>query len=408
MKYEEMNWGQRGAAVVYVKNPDERQAFIEAFEKTHSGWRTRILDCILHYKKGFLQKDRIITKFLVEKTPKAQRSEVEQKIEQCIERLDLTEYRHRKPNAMGASAMYMWSLLADALWGQNRFLVWDDGTTSRGRAVRMVKWLKEYKPESTVVWLTCCPDEEVLADAEALDLPCRYWKARQGSLIELDYDELLAKKRAAEAEQRARWEAEMTEKKARADALLQEKQDQEALAIYQVIASEGWGPAMVPAARLLYKYGTEEQKEEAQRLCRRAGTAEGWIQLGDWKMEAFQKLEKSSKDAGREKLGTGEKHIAIDRLYDAVTYYQRAAEKDDPEACYKLVELHLRYTFSRESSASWDSFSYTSDNALPYIKQLIAMKEAGMEGVHLYLIDIQIRYGKQYERALKEYREENQ
>ncbi len=416
MKYSDFRWDRTGVVIVYGADESARKAFRETFASTHRDFCSTTFDYIRNYKKGFLQRDRTIVEVLVDHVPKAQRAAFAEKLKGQIDRVGLTTFKDRTPKAMAGDSQYRWTVLASALQGQRKLLVYDSGdAASHSGAMQMVRWLYGYDAKMSVVWLTGIPEETLLEEPFFLNIGAAFYSAENGGLTEITRDEMLEKKESheirkqqIEAERRARWEAEMAAKMEKGIALEKAEKYVEALAVYEPLCEERYIPAMLAAAKLYFaSKGSQfflDQWDRAKVLCRRADTAESWIVMGDHEARNMSKaIEDYNKNPSQD-----DKHHLVNRLAEAGYCYRQAAETGSPEGIYKAAEFHLMYNYSRYDSKTGFRFNYTQADALPYIKQLIAMKEAGRAGVHLHLIDIQIRYGKQYEKALKEYREENQ
>lgn len=356
---------------------------------------------------------------LVDNTPKAKRANVEQQIRTYMDTLGLTMYKDRQPIAMGSSAQYVWTVLTDAIWGQDKFLLRDDGSAaSRQSAARLTAWLRSFQPKSSIVWLTTCSEEALLQpifqDSSAcyLAYSSQFLKQMQGELVEVSYAELQAKlqalkseEEARKAKQRAQWVASMSEQMKQGAELEKAEKFTEALALYDKLSEGGWPDAMVTAARLYYEEkGSEyllDQWHKAERLCHKANTIEGWILMADRTMDRVKLYD--IKTCTEE-----EKGYVIDHLQNAVVFYRYATEMGSTEACYKLAKLHLRYSFSRrveENDRTISNLSYHHSDAIPYIKKLLAKMDAG-ESVGYELSSLRLTDKAFYQQAVEEYQAE--
>jgi len=414
MKYEEFKWEGRGFIVVYGASAEQRDAFADTFARCNPQYRTKIFDFIVNYKKGFLRKERTILELLLEKTPKSRRAEVERQYRHQMDAMGLSEYQYRRPHSMGSGTVYMWTILFDALWGCRYFLIRDDGSDgSKERALRTARWLQQFDPNLSVVWLTGCPEEKLMdpilpnEDANYFWYAFRMLRLENGGLTPIDKQALAAELQEMHARELERLAALMAEKLQAAKELEQADRHAEALAAYEALGAEGSEEAMYRAARLYFAgkgSGTRsDQDKTAESLCRRAGTAEAWILLGDHIMDKMKLYEEKD-------LTKTEKKIAVGYLLEARVCYANAAEQDSAKGCLKAARLHLQYSFRRWTDNPYNqgyNESYSRLSAIPYIKRLLAMRDSG-RFVHLELLELQLLNGEIYERAETQYNIEKQ
>ena len=375
MNYNEFKWNENGLAMIYNAGQSARNDFDAAFATTHRDFLSNTVNTILSYKKGFLQKERTIVEFLIEQTPKAQRTGFAQALSQQMGRLNLTQFKDRKPKAMGSATIYRWAVLADVLWGKRKFIVRDDGSeNSHIAAKQIVRWLLSIDPKMSVVWLSGCSEETLLEDPMNLRYCIDFWRVEQGGLTVVHTAELHERKNAIEAERLARLEAEITPKMERARVLKNDKKYSEALAIYDSLCEQGWKPAMVEAAKL-YFYTVDHTFstsgwERGESLCERADTVESILMLGDFKdFQANYAMRDSTANTSAEKRYIG------NCLTKAIKCYENAAGRNSVEGCYKAASLLLQYT----NDPSY-TLPYSENDAITYIKQLLAYKhEEGYE-----------------------------
>ena len=442
MKYSEFKWNETGLAIIFGGDAAARSAFCETFAATHRNYRTSVLDILESRKKGFLQKDPIVTELLIANTPRAQRAAFQQQLNAQMGKLGLDTYQYRKPYSMANGTRYLWSVLADALWGNRCFLISDDGSDDdHATALQTVKWLMSLDARMSVVWFTGCSEETFYDYYYYLDACTDFWRAEQGGLTrvsraaiveqraelrrqEEERKERLRKEEEArqerlrkeEEERRARLEAEMQVEMDAAAKARKEVRFGDALEIYESLIAKDWVPAMEEAAKLymhmLGKEAPQKQIERGTQLCLRARTSECWLLLAERSVTSKQGLIAM----GSDKLTQEEKEQVVQALTEAAGYYKMAVEAEaTADALYKAALFHLRYAFHgytvyHNANGTQNRFgeNYTHDRAIPYIKRLIALCESTKDRKAIgHRISLAHASKEYYTRAEQEYRAEN-
>ena len=377
MNYNDFKWNENGLAMIYNADKSVQDAFDAAFATTHRDFLSNTFNTISSYKKGFLQKDRTIVQFLVEQTPKAQRIGFAQALSQQMGRINLTQYKDRKPTSMASETKYRWAVLADALWGKRKFIVRDDGSEySHIAAKQIARWLLSIDPRMSVVWLTGCSEETLLEDPMNLRYCIDFWCAEHGGLTAVRTAELYERKKAIETERMARLEAEMTPKMERALVLKNTQKYSEALAIYDSLSEQGWKPAMVEAAKLYFhtvdRAFSNSSWERAESLCERADTVESMLLLGDFKENQAGSNMRNITEKTKE-----QKNYIYNCLLKAAKCYKKAADRNSVDGCYKAASLLMQYGSRKDEEVGDPSYTlpYSINDAIPYIKQLLAYKD---------------------------------
>lgn len=384
MNYNEFIWNEYGLAMIYNADKSAQDDFYAAFATTHRDFLSNTMNTISGYKKGFLQKDRTIVEFLIEQTPKAQRTSFAQALSQQMGRINLTQFKDRRPTSMGDQARYRWAVLADALWGKRKFIVRDDGSeSSHIDAKQLVRWLLSVDPKMSVVWLSGCSEETLLEDSMNLRYCINFWRVQQDGLAVVHTADLRQQKNDIEAERMARLEAEMAPKMENARKLARDKKYSEALSIYEALSEQGWKPAMVEAANL-YFYNVDHTFstsgwERGESLCERANTVESKLLLGSFKETQATSAMRNNKETGRDQV-----NYIINCLTKAVRCYMNAADRNSVEGCYYAASLLMQYGASADEEVGNSRYTlpYSQNDAIAYIKQLLAYKkEEGYEEI---------------------------
>ena len=204
---------------------------------------------------------------------------------------------------------------------ERKFIIWDDENPFEcSQAAEIICWLRSYAKGLRVVWVTGCREEEL---KDCL-FPWEQKKMRNVSVFNLGDEfnclqdkkilkktkEVLSKELDANtANVKAYKDAEAEKLMAQAAELTTQKEYQSALDIYEKLAKEGRGEAMIKASALYWEMkGTADkkwQKSRAEKLTKDASRecrlSDAYIQWGDLEIA---ELETSPDDDKHKKMIT--------------------------------------------------------------------------------------------------------
>ena len=237
-------------------------------------------------------------------------------------------------------------------------------------------------------WATKIQEACRLADEgkyrEALDL-CEQVVAEGGSLPELNVEALMencrveleeARRRRKEALEAA-WVVQLEE----ANRLADVGEYGKALDLCDMMVSDGSREAGILAGAIWKILGENTHiKSRAEEI---AGRSDAPSVLNMLAKHVYAEVE--NYDAEQEQDKDKEQDI-IRKLHKAADLYSKSAWLGDVEDCYCAAKLHLSYAYTRtRRHRSKDGgvvemvSRYTEKDAIPYIKQLLAMQENGKD-----------------------------
>lgn len=419
MTFDTFTWDQPGCALIFGFTREQVWGAADAYLAKNPHTRGNTYDCILGYKKGFLQKYQTIVDLLTTQLPKKERPAFRAQLERHCKTVGLGEYIDRAPNSMGGEANRAWTCLSAALQGEKRFLISDLGTPeSQARTARLAAWLLDYDPQISLLWLSAGTEDmltqPIFPDSTTpLSRCAKMWHIENGTLTEVDAGAIRALRHARLKEEKARRDAELAAKLQSIAALEQQGQRQTALAQYTVLAEQGVAQAGTEAVRLCLENFRQDNSvswlDKVVTLAEQSGSPKAYILLGDWQMNIVHENE----DA----IETDEdiRDLVVTALLAARKNYAKAAEYGDAEGCFRAAMLHLCYTFAKTDITENSygevlrdrSVSYDAEHAIPYIKKLLSLQDTD-ENTLKYVMLLQRADTNHYcSRARQEYLREN-
>ena len=427
MRIEDISWNQPGYTLVYCGSKEQMFDFVDRFRVKSPQICGPVYDWMANYKAGFLQKKMTILELVTAKTPKRQRADFQREVQRHMQNLGLTMFKDRRPNSMSTERHQVWSCMCGAMWGEKSFLIRDFGTQDSGAlAAQLMTWLRNYDKNISVVWVSACSEDglyqAIYPDGSTHIEHCdRIWHLESGAMSAMDPDTLRVKlqekriqeqarqeaqRRQREAEEQAKREEErrrrLEEEQARKEAkrLFREERLQEAIEMeaygleqaalerYLILARDGVQDAGYRAVKLLLSGSVSNYYADpfsmAEDVARASGNPKAYILLGDRERECV--------DEESEEVRTEENAQMIQSmsLKYALDYYACAAKLGDGEGCFKAALLLMEYSFGGvenvdDSTDSVVEYSYSAPDAIPYIKKLFALQDAG-EDVSQYLL----------------------
>lgn len=413
MKYREFDWNKDGVAVVYGGSPDERERFVREFREQHPEFKAEIMESLEKYKKRIFRKDCSVYELFLKEIPKDKKDLIYSLLNNQIKKCAWGSELFKSPLELSTVQKLRASIFCSAIAVERKFIIWDDENPFEcSQAAEIICWLRSYAKGLRVVWVTGCREEEMkdclfpweqkkMRNVNVFNQGDEFYCLQDKKILKKSKEVLSKELDANTANVKAYKDAEAEKLMAQAAELTTQKEYQSALDIYEKLAKEGRGEAMIKASALYWEMkGTADkkwQKSRAEKLTKDAARecrlSEAYIQWGD---REIAELEKTPDD---------DKHKKVDHLHNATVYYHEAAYLKNPKGCFLAAKLHLQYTFSREKQDKWgkSSFSYNHEDAIPYIKQLFTMNENGIEGIKGYLLELQLWNNEIYQKALTSY-----